>query len=221
MKKIYLAAFFLAAIPMVSSAAIINFAGFSDLTLLGTQNFGDGITFSGAIIFQCCASDPSGGSLNNTAFPPPADDGGEFEDGVNLASNFTSSSLTLNFTTPVNSFSAAFTYEDGLTLTAYNSSLAVLETVNGGCGATGGGGGNWLGSGCGLPNEVLSLSAAGISSITISGGAISTFTIDDVNFPGAINAGLTPEPGTTAMALGGLGCLAAFGRRRRTVAREA
>ena len=85
MKRLFFAVLIFAAVPAVSSAAI-DFAGFSDLTVLTTQNFGDGVSFTGAIILQCCETDLSG-SLDNAAFPPPADDGGN-TDGVNVASNF-------------------------------------------------------------------------------------------------------------------------------------
>ena len=220
-KKVFFATLVLAAAPAISMAATINFAGFSDGTLFTTQNFGDGVMFAGAEIAQCCISDGSG-SLDNAVFPPPADDGGS-KDGVNVATNFSSGSLTFGFTTTVNSFSAAFTYEDGLTITAYNSAHVVIGTVDGICGPGGSGGANYVGSGCGAPNEVLSLSVAGISSITIAGGLSKTFTFDDVNFPGAVNPGSpgsVPEPVTIAMMLGGLGCLAAFGSRRRPAARQ-
>ena len=173
MNKVFVAAFVLAAIPVIASGAIIDFDGFTDLTVLTTQNFGDGITFSGATILQCCKTDNTG-SLNNAFFPPPADDGGS-TGGVNVAFN-ASGPLTLDFTSPVDSFSAVFTYDNGLTIIAYNSALAVIATVNGGCGASGSGGANFVGSGCGTPNEVLSLNLAGISSIVISGGSGNDFT---------------------------------------------
>ena len=68
------------------------------------------------------------------------------------------------------------------------------------------------------PNEVLGVNVAGISSIVISGGVNSSFTFDDASFPGAINPvanPVVPEPATLTMLLGGLGCIAVFGRRRR------
>jgi hypothetical protein len=217
MNKVLAAAFVFAFLPVVSSGAIINFDGYSDLTVLSTQNFGDGITFAGATILQCCDTDVTG-SLNNSFFPPPADDGGS-TDGVNVAYNATGP-LVLDFTTPIDSFSAAFTYDNGLTITAYDSTSAVLGVVNGGCGAAGSGSSNYLGSGCGAPNEVLNVNLTGIASIVITGGSGNDFTFDDISFPGSINTpppGPTPEPGTIGLALGGLACLVAFRRGRHTV----
>jgi len=214
------AAFVFMAIPSLSSAAVINFAGFPEFTVLTTQDFGDGVTFAGAEILTCCVTDGSG-TLNNAQFPPPADDGGS-TDGVNVAFN-PSGPLTLNFTSPTSFFTADFTYSDGLTVKAYNASATLIDTVNGACGVAGSGGKNFVGSGCGAPNEMVNISTSGISQIVITGGSSDNFSIDDVNFTGAINAGKPggtnsiPEPGSITILLGGLGCLAAFaGGRRRT-----
>jgi hypothetical protein len=53
-----------------------------------------------------------------------------------------------------------------------------------------------------------------ISKVTIAGGGGNNFTLDDAEFTGSVNAG-APEPGTIAMLMGGLGCLAFFDRRKR------
>jgi hypothetical protein len=202
-------------IPALLSGTVITFAGFPDMTVLTTQDFGDGATFDGTVILTCCNSDGSG-SLNDAFFPPPADDGGA-TDGVNIAYN-PSGPLTLTFIDPSAFFTADFTYNDGLTVTAYDASMNVLSSVDGACGASGSGGGNYVGSGCGAPNEVIDINTPEISRIVVTGGEGNNFTIDDVNFTGAVNAGVgAPEPGTIAMAFGGLCCLALFGRRRRGV----
>jgi uncharacterized protein (TIGR03382 family) len=215
LKRLIFAAFVVAALPIVSSAStVINFAGFTDLEVLTTQDFGDGVTFAGTEILSCCDTDGSG-SLNNAFFPPPADDGGS-TDGVNVAYN-PSGPLTLTFINPSSFFQAAFTYNDGLTVTAYNAAMMVIATANGACGASGSGA-NYVGSGCGAPNEVINITTPGISEIVITGGSGDNFTIDDVSFTGSVNVGVatTPEPGTITMVLGGLGCLVAFRRRRLT-----
>lgn len=215
MKRFLLAAAFLFFLTTrVSLADTINFAGFADLTVLTTQNFGNGVTFAGTTILTCCNTDGSG-SLNNAQFPPPADDGGS-TDGVNVAYN-PSGPLTLSFTNPTSYFNALFTYNDGLTVTAYDSLGMVLGAANGACGASGGGA-NYVGSGCGTANELIGLMLPDISKIVVTGGSGNNFTIDDVNFMGSVNAGIatTPEPGTITLVMSGLGCMAAFGRRLRS-----
>ena len=209
-----IAALAVIAIPGSASANVINFAGFPDLTVLTSQDFGDGVTFNGAEILKCCVTDSSG-SLNNGAFPPPADDGGS-TDGVNVAYN-PSGPLTLIFTNPTDFFTAAFTYNDGLTVMAYDFSNTVIGTANGACGASGSGA-NYVGSGCGDPNETIDLSVAGISKIVITGGSGDNFTIDDVNFEGAVNVGMsgtTPLPATLPLFASGLGALGLLGWRRK------
>jgi len=200
--------------PVGAFAGVINFAGFANDTVLTTQDFGDGVTFDGTTILSCCDTDGSG-SLNNAQFPPPTDDGGS-TDGVNVAYN-PSGPLTLIFTSPTTFFTADFTYNDGLTVTAYDNLMNVLAVANGACGASGSGA-NYVGSGCGAPNEVIGVTAAGISEIVITGGSGNNFTIDDVNFTGAVNVGVsgTPEPATFGLI--GLGLMGLYLARRRVTA---
>ena len=185
------------AMPALTFAGVIDFEGFPDGTVFTTQNFGDGVTFAGAQILS------QGGSLNYTQFPPHS--------GINVVYN-PSGPMTLTFTTPVDFFSGYFTYNDGMTITAYDSSSALIATVNGACSA------NYVGSTCGAPNEFLTVTDPGmISSVTITGGSGNNFTLDDASFTGSINAGAVPEPGTISLLLGGLGCFAYFGRRKRII----
>ena len=123
--------------------------------------------------------------------------------------------LTLNFINPTNFFTAAFTYNDGLTVTAFDFAMNVLGTANGACGASGSGA-NYVGSGCGAPNEIIGISTAGISEIVVTGGSGNNFTIDDVNFEGAVNVGeTTPIPATLPLFASGLGALGLLARRRK------
>jgi len=183
------------ALPTLSSAAVITFEGFAPGTVLTTQDFGDGVTFAGATILT------QGVNLNYTQFPPHS--------GVNVVYNQTGP-MTLNFTNPVDFFSGYFTYNQALAVDAYNSVHALLGGATSACSA------NYVGSGCGSPNEFLEVTFPGaISSVVITGGSGNNFTLDDASFPGAINVGDVPEPGTIAMMVGGLG-LVLFGRRRRS-----
>ena len=59
---VLIAALAVIAIPGSASASVINFAGFPDLTVLTTQDFGNGVTFDGAVILSCCNTDGSGSS---------------------------------------------------------------------------------------------------------------------------------------------------------------
>lgn len=104
-------------------------------------------------------------------------------DGVNFAFDETGP-LDLDFSSPSSFFEAAFTYEFGLTVTACDSARNVLATVNGACGAANSGGGNYIGSGCRAPNEVIDITAPSISEIVITG----VYAIDDVSFTGSVNA---------------------------------
>lgn len=177
------------------SATVITFEGFADGTVFTTQNFGAGVTFAGAQILTL------GGSLN-PSFPPNS--------GVNVVYN-PSGAMTLNFTTAVDFFSGYFTYNQALLIEAFDGSNNLVDSANGVCSA------NYVGAGCGAPNEFLQVNEPGlISKVVISGGGGNNFTLDDANFTGSIDPGVLPEPGTIAMLLGALGILG-MSRRRRSV----
>lgn len=208
--KLLIIALAVAISPVIAHAdQVINFAGFSDLTVLTTQDFGDGITFSGAEILTCC--DNNGGGSLNPDFPPV---GGDVK-GANVAFNPTGP-MTLQFTTPSDFFEGFFTYNNGLTVTVYNGSNTVIDTVNGACGASGSGGDNAVGSGCGSPDEKVLINDPGmISKIVITGGSGDNFTIDDISFTGSVNVGAVPEPTPVPTVLLGGVALVAIARRFR------
>ena len=182
-------------LPAYSRASVIDFEGYPDLTVFTTQDFGNGVTFSGAQILML------GGSLN-PQFPPHS--------GVNVVYNPVGA-MVLTFTNPVDFFSGYFTYNSGLVLTAYDSLNNVVATAIGACSA------NYVGFGCGSPNEFLQVTAIGlISSVNISGGGGNNFTLDDAEFTGSHNANAVPEPVTMSTMLIGLGSLICYGRRKRS-----
>lgn len=183
-------------VPLVSSAAVITFEGFADQTVFTNQDFGNGVTFSGAMVLS------AGGSLNSAQFPPNS--------GINVVYN-PSGAMTLLFTNAVDFFSGYFTYNQLLTITAYDALDNIVDTALGQCTA------NYIGSGCGAPNEFVQVADAGsISKVIIVGGGGNNFTLDDASFTGSIDPNRVPEPGTLAILLGGLGLLA-HNRRRKAV----
>lgn len=184
------------AVPLAASATVITFEGFPDLTVLTNQDFGNGVTFAGATVLS------AGGSLNSGNFPPHS--------GINVVYN-PSGPMQLNFTTASDFFSGYFTYNQQLTVTAYDSANQQVDQVISACAA------NYVGSGCGAANEFLEVTDPGnIAYVVITGGGGNNFTLDDASFTGSRDPGL-PEPATLVMLLGGLGSLA-LSRRRKTVA---
>jgi hypothetical protein len=151
-----------------------------------------GLTFTNAIALQ------SGVSLNEFEFPPHS---GEFVVGDHL------DYLQIRFATPATEFSAYFTYVARLTLTAYDASDAIVASatslfssnavLSGEAGST--------------SNELLSLTAADISRVTIQGGGGGdSFAMDDLTYDAV------PEPGMALSVCAGLLGLLAIRRRRRS-----
>lgn len=165
-------------------------------TLFDFENLGDGTVLAGQypnILFSGGTIQTSGLSLNEFEFPPRS--------GANVV-GVSGGPLTVDLFSPAFSFAAYFTYSAPVQVLAFdfaNQQIGVATSA-------------FLDnrSLSGVPgssaNERLSIAAAGISRVVISG---SSFTLDDasVDFDSQI-----PEPGTGALVLT---ALFAFHRLRK------
>ena len=154
-------------------ATTIDFEGFPDSTILTTQYAG--LTFSNTIIFT------AGIGVNEFEFPPHS--------GQNVASD-NNGPITIDFATPITTFSGYFTYLEPLTLTGFDASNAQVATATslyltndalfGDPGSS--------------ANELITLTSAfAMSSVTITGDPLGgSFTMDDIGYGSATNA--VPEP---------------------------
>jgi hypothetical protein len=177
----------IATLRSASAATIITFEGLADSTLVGATYSGLGVTFTNATAIT------AGITLNAVVQPPHS--------GVNVAANVQGGPITILFASPQSMVGAYFTYPDGLFFSAFDSSNNFLGSVSGAFGSNMA----FVGDPGSSPNEFLSLSIAGISSITISGGG--TFTMDDLTFTGSASS--VPESGTWLLLLTGVGLLGA------------
>jgi hypothetical protein len=154
----------------------LNFEGFPDSTILTTQY--QGLTFTNAIMLT------SGISLNEFDFPPHS--------GVSVVSD-NNGPMTIDFGTPITSFSGYFTYLEPLTIDAFNALDTEVATAtsafsnNLACLA----GPPCPGDPGSSPNEFIGLSfPGGISSVTITGDPLGgSFTMDDMTYKSEV-----PEP---------------------------
>lgn len=161
----------------------LDFENLSDGTFLTTQY--SGLTVSNAIILT------SSISLNEFEFPPHS--------GTNVLGDSTGP-ITINFTSPISTFAAFFTYSVPLNLKAFSSSHSLLAmavssfssnlTLSGDLGSS--------------PNELLQVMAPGITNIVITGAPQgSSLALDDASFtsgPGTV----IPEPATGHVLVGTL-----------------
>jgi len=178
-----------------SDTFTLNFDGFTDLQVLGVGDVA-GLNFINALVLQ---SGVLGGSLNEFDFPPRSD--------FNVVSD-SGGAMTLNFSSTVVEFSGYFTYNEMLTMEAFDGatslgSVSSLFTEN------------FTFSG-GTPNELLSLNLpGGFTSIVITGNAAGgSFVMDDITWITGGTVVPVSAPGTVGLfALGSV--LFAADRRRR------
>lgn len=179
--------------PVTLYASVINFEGFPDSTILTTQY--PGLNFANAIILT------AGITLNEFEFPAHS--------GVNVASD-NGGPMTIIFSPPVQSFSGFFTYSEMLTLRAFDTGSNQVAT------ATSHFTNNEALSGVvgSIPNEILQVSAAAISKVTITGDpAGGSFVLDDASLGGPATTTIPvlspPMLAAFALLLAGLGACAA------------
>lgn len=181
----------------IARAETVNFEGFPDSTIITNQYAG--ITFTNAIILT------AGISLNEFEFPPHS--------GVNVVSD-NGGPITIDFSAPITSFSGYFTYLEPLTLDGFDASdMQVASAVsmfsnNLACLA----GPPCSGDPGSSPNELIQvMSAAGISSVTITGDPFGgSFTMDDIAYTSAV-----PEPNFFPLLIMGAAALFAVRSRQK------
>ena len=174
---IILAALMCDATSLKAAPITINFEGFPDSTILTNQYVG--VTFSDAIILT------AGISLNEFDFPPRS--------GSNVAGD-NNGPLSIDFATPITSFSGYFTYSHALILDAFGAANNLLTSAPSLFSQ------NFVSSG-NPPNELLQVSStAGISSVTITGDpAGASFVVDDVTYTRMTTA--VPEASTLTLVI--------------------
>jgi hypothetical protein len=152
-----------------------------------------GVTFTGATVLT------AGVSLNELDFPPVS--------GLNVAFNLLPT-INVDFSTPVSSVTAYFTYLSSVTLTAYSGTTVVgsaTSTLLSNIGSNGG-----------PTNELIELAfSGGITSLIISAGDFGgSFVLDDFTAHTLDEVPQVPEPATATLLLIGAGTAWATRRRR-------
>jgi hypothetical protein len=169
------------AIPIAIAGTItLDFEGFPDSTVLTTQY--PGVTFTNTIILT------SGISLNEFEFPPHS--------GVNVASD-NDGPITIDFASPITSFSGYFTYIEPLTLAGFDATDTLVATAASEYSDNDA----LFGDPSSSPNEFIQLTyAGGVSSVTITGDLDGgSFVMDDVTYT---TGGTTiPEPSSYFLVL--------------------
>jgi hypothetical protein len=152
-------------------ATTIDFEGLADGTSVGSFYLSNGVTFTNATVIT------AGVSLNEIEFPPYS--------GQNVATDV-GGPITLNFSSPIVSFSGYFTYATQLLVDGFDSSNSEVASATSALTA------NFTSSG-NPPNELLQLAfAGGFDSVTITGDpAGGSFVMDDISFE---TTGQTPPP---------------------------
>lgn len=175
-----------AQVNVLANPVTINFEGLPDSTVLTNQYLG--LTFSNAIILT------AGIGLNEFELPPHS--------GSNVASD-NNGPITIEFSTPITTFSGYFTYVEPLTLAALNASINQVASAVSAFSSNDA----LFGDPGSSPNEFIQVTfAGGFSSITITGDpAGSSFAIDDIAYTPAV-----PEPHLVFLSFIGLAAIAAF-----------
>jgi len=178
--------------PEARAGTVLDFEGFPDSTILTTQYAG--LTFTNAIILS------AGISLNEFEFPPYS--------GTSVVSD-NGGPITIDFATPVLSFGGYFTYEDPLTLDAFDSGSNLVDSATSAFSSNDA----LFGDSGSSPNELLQVSVAGgISSVTITGDPLGgSFVMDNVTF----QTSDVPEPGSVFQFLSA--AVALFTLRRKSL----
>jgi hypothetical protein len=155
----------------------LDFEGFPDSTILTMQY--PSLTFTNAIILT------AGISLNEFEFPPHS--------GVNVASD-NGGPITIDFASPIMSFSGYFTYIEPLTLTGFDASDTEVASAVSAYSSNDA----LFGDPGSSPNEFIRINyASGISSVTITGDPNGgSFVMDDVTTGTA-----APEPRSSILVL--------------------
>ncbi|AVR97492.1 PEP-CTERM sorting domain-containing protein [Pseudoduganella armeniaca] len=186
----------LAAQAALAMPITYNFDTFADGTALTGQYAGLG--FAHATVLQ------AGIGLNEISFPPRSGAGVLYDDG---------GPIVITFAAGASAVSGYFTYIDGLTLSAYDSSDRLIASATAAWLSNVGDDGGDAGS---APNELLSVTASGdlIARIVISSAAAGgSLVLDDLTVDTAAVA--VPAPGTLPLVMTGLLALAWRARRRR------
>lgn len=178
-------------IPTVCLADVIDFESLNDSDAITNQFSGQGVLFSNAVALA------AGISLNEFEAPPHSG---------SIVAGASGDPLEIDFTTPVNSFFAFFTYSEQLTLKVFdpsNNLLATIQSAFSNNEALSGDAGS-------SPNEQLGLNASSIGRVTVTNADLaagtSFFVIDDLTFTPA--PGVTPVPEPSAFILLSLGLVA-------------
>ena len=163
----------LAGSPLLAATVVLDFEGFPDSIILTNQYAG--VTFANASILR------AGISLNEFEFPAHS--------GINVASDH-GGPMSLNFSSPVQSFGGYFTYAETLTIDAFGIGNTLLGSV------TSPFSNNEALSGApdSSPNELLQISSlSGISRVIITGDpAGGSFALDDATY--STTSATVPEP---------------------------
>ena len=173
----------LVAQPVAAAPITLDFEDLFEFDGVGTQY--PGVNFLNAVVLT------AGSALNEIDFPPAS--------GVNVAALDSRGTVDLLFDAPILSFSAFFTYVDGLLVEAFDAGGTLIDDASSAHASN-------IATGPNPPNESIAVAGAGIRRIRISGA---DFVFDDVTYD---TAQVVPEPASLGLLLAG--ALAAAFRRR-------